>query len=334
MKKIVGIFLILITLLVSTPASAKTLESLFYYFPNEKGLKSFKKNYRDIDVIAPQVYTVGFDMKIKEQTKEERKFVRDAKKKKKVEVMPLIVNDQFNMALMSTLLNQPEAQDGIIDFMIKEADDKGYVGWQFDFENLNHLDRDKYVAFVKKTYDRLKEENLKFSVAVIVRGNDYSPFDVYQDWSSAYDYQKLAENSDFLSLMTYDDPNSLGPTASILYVRYILDYMVKIVPRDKISLGIPLYCWKWTGGVKTRSTTYDISMEEYDEGINASKGYDSILGNEWIKWTNKDNGKEYIAWCDGYKGLKEKISLIREYDLRGFSAWAIGQENKYFWKAI
>jgi len=313
--------------------STNTGERLFYYFPNEKGYDSFKENYKDIDVFAPQVYTVGFDLKIKDLTKEEKKILKEAKKKK-VDTMPLIVNEQFSQGLMSTLLLQPKAQDEIIEFMIKEAKRKKFIGWQFDFENLNHKDRYLYVAFARKTYKALQKEGLLFSIAVITRPNDYDAYSSYQDWSSGYDYVNLAKNSDYLSLMTYDDPNSIGPVASLFYVRNILNYLTTQVPPEKLSLGIPLYCWKWTGGVRTKSTTYDISVEELEEGANGSQGYDAYFGNEWIKWKNTENGKDYIAWCDGVKGTEEKMKLINEYKLRGFSAWAIGQENKDFWKVV
>jgi len=317
----------------SVSSSQKVGERLFYAFPNEKGITSLKKNHRNIDIFAPQIYTVGFDLKIKKHTKEEKKILREAKRKK-VDIMPLIVNDQFNQSLMSTLLLQPQAQDEIIAFMIKEAKKHGYIGWQFDFENLNHRDRYLYVAFAKKAYDALSAENLLFSIAVIVRADEYNPYAAYQDWSSGYDYKRLGENSDYLSLMTYDDPKSVGPAASLMYVRNVLDYMVEQVPSEKLSLGIPLYCWKWTNGVRTRSTTFDISIEELNEGENGSQGYDSTLGNEWIKWKNTENGKDYIAWCDGIKGVQAKIDMINEYKLKGFSAWAIGQENKNFWKMV
>jgi spore germination protein YaaH len=314
-------------------SGGKAGERLYYAFPNEKGLSSLKKNYKNIDVFAPQVYTVGFDLKIKDLTNDEKNILKEAKKKK-VATMPLLVNEQFNQALMSTLLIQPQAQDDIIAFMIKEAKENKYIGWQFDFENLNHKDRYLYVAFVEKTYKALKKEKLLFSVAVIVRADEYNPYGTYQDWSSGYDYKNLGKNSDYLSLMTYDDPRSEGPVASLFYVRNVLNYMVKQVPPEKLSLGIPLYCWKWTGGIRTRSTTFDISIEELEEGTNGSQGYDSVFGNEWIKWKNIQNGQDYISWCDGVRGTQAKIDLINEYKLKGFSAWAIGQENKAFWKVV
>lgn len=325
--------LITLTILISfiLPVPVFASEKLFYFFDNDYGLSSFKKNYKNIDIVAPQIYEIGDNLKVSKV--KEKKLIKESKKKK-VATMPLLVNKHFDKVLMSTILITPKAQDDIISFMIKEAKKQGYVGWQFDFENINHMDRDMYTAFVKKTNEALKKENLQFSVAVIVRSNDYNPNDKVQDWSGAYDYTELAKNSDFLSLMTYDDPFSIGPVASIPYVKRILDYMITKAPADKLSLGIPLYCWKWKNGIKTNSTTYRLADKAYnkDESKSKFKYFDPVYGAELFRFM--DEGTPAVIWCENNDSLNLKKDLIKQYGLRGFSAWALGQESKDMWKVL
>lgn len=328
MKKILSI-LILISFLF--PATTFSSENLFYFFDNVYGLSSFKSNHKKIDVIAPQIYVVGEDLKVSKPT--EKKLIKESKKRK-VKTVPLIVQKDFSKVLMSTILITPKAQDEIISFMIKEAKKQGYAGWQYDFENINHLDRDMYTDFVKKTYSALKAEGLEFSVAVIPRDNDYNKNDKNQDWSSAYDYKKLAENSDFLSLMTYDDPRSIGPVASIPYVERILDYMLTKAPAEKLSLGIPLYCWQWQDGKRVSSTTYRLAEKAYKKinKSNKSRVFNEELGAELIRFQR--DGIDNAIWCDTAKGVQMKLDIIEKRGLRGFSAWAIGQEDKSVWKLL
>jgi spore germination protein YaaH len=92
----------------------------------------------------------------------------------------------------------------------------------------------------KKTYQKLQAENLQFSVAVVVRSTDYDPTSKNQDWSSAYDYKNLAKNSDFLTLMTYDDHKSGGPTASLPYVNRILNYLAVKVELENLKFIVKL----------------------------------------------------------------------------------------------
>jgi len=320
-------------LVLCVPQSVFASEGLFYFFDNVYGFDNFKKNASTIDVIAPQVYTVGYDLKVKKPSS--TKILKEAKKKK-VDSMPLLVNANFDKVLMSDILLSQDAQDEIIEFMIKEADKYDFVGWQFDFENINHLDRDMYSAFVEKTYKEMKKNDLQFSVAVITRSKPYDPASEDQDWSSAYDFQKIAEHSDFVSLMTYDDPRSVGPVASIPFTQKILDYMITQIPSEKISLGIPLYCWKWDNSInmKVGSTTHKLAAKEYSKGKNKSKGYDKVLGADWFTYTNKTNKTEYTIWCEGEKSVAAKLDIIEKNNFRGFSAWAIGQEPTWLWKIL
>ncbi len=321
-------------LALTIPVPAFAFEKLFYYFDNVYGYDNFKKNSKDVDIIAPQMYTVGYDFKIKKPSTKSLKLVRESKKKR-VDTLPLLVNADFSKILMSDILLQQDVQDDIIEFMIEEAEDRGYAGWQFDFENINHLDRDMYSAFVAKTYEALKKENLQFSVAVITRFRDYDPNSSNQDWSSAYDYKAIAANSDFVSLMSYDDPYSVGPVASLPWTKKILDYMMTQIPNEKISLGIPLYCWKWDDQINMRvgSLTQGLALKEYNKGSRGrKKGYDKDLGAYYYKY--ELNNQNYTTWCESEQSIKEKMDLIEKYDLHGFSAWAIGQEATWFWRQM
>ncbi len=317
--------------LFTIPTNAFAAEGLFYFFNNTYGFTNYKKNASTVDVIAPQVYTVGYDLKVKKPSN--TKILKEAKNKN-TPTMPLLVNANFDKVLMSDILLNEDAQDEIIKFMITEAKKYDFIGWQFDFENINHLDRDMYTAFVKKTYKKMQENNLQFSIAVIPRSKPYDVNSTDQDWSSGYDFKEIAKYSDFLSLMSYDDPYSIGPVASLPYVEKILDYMTTQVPAEKISLGIPLYCWKWNNETNTRigSLTHKLLLKEYAKGKEKKKGYDENLGAQWYQYTIK--GVEYKTWCESEESIAAKLDLIEKNKFRGFSAWAIGQEPTWLWRAL
>jgi spore germination protein YaaH len=236
MRRIYTYFsLFLLAVILVLPTNVFAGEGLFYFFNNTYGLANFKKNYKDIDVIAPQVYTVGYDLKVKKPKSSTTKIIRAAKDKGS-NTIPLIVNANFDKVLMSDILLSEKAQDEIIQFMIDEAKKNKFTGWQFDFENINHLDRDMYSAFVAKTYKKMKENNLSFSVAVIPRSTPYDATSENQDWSSGYDFKSIAKNTDFVSLMSYDDPASVGPVASLPYTKKILDYMKTQIRNSSVLL--------------------------------------------------------------------------------------------------
>lgn len=332
-KTTIALYLLSVLIITGSIIPQKTLaaEGLFYFYDNVYGFTNFKKNKSNIDIVAPQVYTVGYDLKVKKPSN--TKILKEAKNKD-VASMPLIVNANFDKVLMSDILLNQKAQDEIIDFMIAEAKKYKFIGWQFDFENINYLDRDMYTDFVAKTSKKLKENNLKFSVAVIPRSTPFDANSKNQDWSSAYDFKKIAEHTDFISLMSYDDPYSIGPVASIPFTQKILDYMTTQIPSEKISVGIPMYCWKWDDSInmKVQSLTHNLTAKEYKKGKNKSKGYDEDLGAQWFKYTLK--GSEYTTWCESEESIASKLGVIEKNKFRGFSAWALGQEPTWLWKAL
>jgi len=324
-------YLILILLIVSTPVFADS-ENIFYYYPGERGYDSVKENYRDIDILAPQIYTVGYDFKL--GAVEDKKIIKLAKKKR-LDVMPLVVQSNFSLNLMSHILNKEDVQDEIIKDLIKEAKKNKYVGWQFDFENIYHKERGLYVDFVKKANKAFKKEKLVFSVAVIPRTTEYNENSENQDWSSGYDIKEIANNSDFVSIMSYDDPLTQGPVSSIQYLKRAVDNTLEKVAPEKISMGIPLYCWQYESGKKNKisSVTYDISegtQKKYKEN-GVKSFYTDLYEAEFFAFVRKDTGVNYI-WCDNERSVKVKLDFAKAKGLRGASFWAIGQEDKRMWK--
>jgi len=211
--------------LMYSPQVSYASENLFYYFANTYGFESLKDNYRDIDIFAPQVYEMDFAYDVLEPGKEDQKVLKYARRKK-MDVMPLVYNTGFSMQLMTNFLADEDAQEKVLDQLVDIANDEKYIGWQFDFENISHNDREAYTAFIEDAAKVFGKEKLDFSVAVIPRSRDYSKEDRYQDWSAPYEYAKIADVADFMTIMTYDDPTTTGPVASLPFIDRILNYMI------------------------------------------------------------------------------------------------------------
>lgn len=333
MKQLLSTIITLAVLgtLVPQVHAASKQKNLFYYYPNTSGYQSLEKNYRNIDIFAPQLYSVGDDFTLSGPT--ETKALEFAKKKR-VKVMPLVYNEGFNKYHMSMLLADEKAQDQIIKDLVTEAKKRKYIGWQFDFENIHHLDRDRYVSFVKKASKVFKKEKLQFSVAVIPRATQYDSTSANQDWSSGYDIEQIAKYVDFVSVMAYDNPLSKGPVASIGYVDSVLAPILKDIPAKKVSLGIPFYCWQWSAstGTKIANIPYDRAdetKEKYKDN-NYVRSYVKEYETEFISFMK--NGDYNTIWCDNEQSVRAKTELATKLKLHGTSAWALGQEDSQSWK--
>ena len=325
------ITLFLMAMFFATPTFADTSENIFYYYPNTNGYQSVEKHYRDIDILAPQIYTVDFKLEL--GTAESEDILKFAKKKR-MDVMPLVVQSGFDKYLMTRLLDDEEAREQLIEDLIDEAEDRDFIGWQFDFENINHLDRDRYTEFVEQAYKAFKKKKLKLSVAVIPRTTPYDKNSTNQYVKGCYNIGELAKVSDFISLMSYDDPRSLGPVSSMVYIEKMLENTLIDAPAEKLSLGIPMYCWQYELGnpKKIANVTYEISaatQEKYkDQGVFSL--YFEPFEAEIFGFVK--NGIVNYIWCDNQKSVKRKLDFAKEKGLRGISAWALGQEDPKMWK--
>jgi len=332
LKSIIGLFIF-----VAMPfaASADSQENIFYYFPSERSFESVENNYKNIDILAPQIYTMLYELGL--SPAEDEKILEFAKDKK-MDVMPLVVNANFNKASTTEFLKNNDLQDEIIEALIEEGLDRDFIGWQFDFENINHNDRDRYTDFIEKAYKEFQKEDLLLSVAVVPGVADYDKNAPFQDWTGGYNVKNLATTVDFITLMSYDDPRSKGPVAAIDYVEKTIKQAKKDkVPGNKISLGIPFYCWQYELGnaKKIASVQYEIAantMNKYKE-FGVGSLYLEVWEAEIFVFNKPGAGLNYI-WCDNVQSFKAKKQLVDDYNLRGISGWALGQEDKRIWKEL
>jgi spore germination protein YaaH len=248
----------------------------------------------------------------------------------KIKVMPLLTNGAFNATTSRIFLDDPTMQFVTINNLIKEAKDFGYVGWQIDFEQMDVTYRDKFSDFIQRAYALFKLNNLQLSVAVIAQvsenPDDY-PKNLWQRIIGVYDYARLASSSDFISIMSYDDPNSAGPVTGYPWLEKVVNFSLTKIPPEKISLGLGLYYWQWRDLDGKRvgiggNEGIDNVLEKYKVKFN----YDQIEQAPYFHYWSRD-GKGYTIWYENAKSVGKKITLIKENKLRGFSAWALGLES-------
>ena len=340
MKRISKYFLFFLVLYVVFLLPQKSLgadystEKIFYMsnLKEKVGIASLQKNSDKIDILAPQFYGVSADLKLVGSIDDDLKKVIA---QKKLKVMPLVSNAGFKQDVIHNLLISIADQDKLIKSFVDTAKSNKFIGWQFDFENISYLDKDLYSAFVEKTAKILHKNRLVLSVAAVSRCVDYEDTNAFKNWSGVFDYARLAKSADFISLMTYDDPNSVGPVASLPFVNNVLDYVKNKIPAKKLSLGIPLYNWGWsTSPFKkiTASGTYDGLIYIKSRFNTNSSGFDSALGSSWLTYFWQD--QQYQVWYQDKQGFQGKLNIIKQNNFRGFSAWVLGIEDPDIWSTL
>ena len=323
---------------LAVPVFGYARENIFYMSQGKEkeGIISLQKNADKIDILAPQFFSVTAKMKIAGSFDANlKKVIAQAQENNKnIKVMPLVVNAGFKQSVMHKLLTSPTDQDAVITGLVYIAKKNKYIGWQFDFENISYLDKDLYSSFVEKTAKSLHKNNLILSVAAVTRIVDYEDTDAFKNWGGAFDYARLAKVVDFISLMTYDDPNSTGPVASLPFIKNVLAYVKDKIPADKLSLGIPLYYWGWSADpVKkiTASGTFS-RLSNIMDNFAYSLNFDELLGAACLTYSY--NNQQYNLWYQDDKGFAERLDIVNQNSFRGFSAWVLGVEDPTVWSVL
>ena len=329
-----SLFVCVSTNVFADTSAPVTPRALLYVTATKSGIDSLRNHVAATDIVAPQTYAAtktGKLLGVPSQTI--LKIASDAG----AQVMPLVVNQYFSQKDVHEFLQNDAAENKLIIDLIAEAKLRGYIGFQYDFEHMMASDRDLYSAFVAKSAPYFHVAGLQLSVAVAPRHSD-SVADYgdgsYENWTGAFDYTAIGKSVDFVSVMAYDDSRSVGPTAALPWVKQVVDYTLARIPADKVSLGVAFYTWvdRVKTGKLDHIVTYNSVAKLLSSGAYQTKGWSDDLGVSYVTYVKKH--RQYIAWYEDQRSFQTKLALVTDKNLRGFSAWALGQEDSRVWSDI
>ena len=200
-------------------------------------------------------------------------------------------------------------------------------GLNMDFEGLKQEAGVHYVQFLRELSIPCRQKGLVLSVDNTVPA----------EFNKFYDRKEQGIVADYVVIMGYDEHyngGAPGSVASLGYVRDGIENTLKLVPREKVILGVPFYTRVWTEtdeGVKSSAL-----------GIEEAKAW--IEANQVDLYWQKELGQYYgelplengikMVWMEDEESLKLKMNLARENDLAGVACWKLGLEDEEAWTAI
>lgn len=334
-------------LLAALPSllAAQTPEALWYVRNSEEGIAHFAANASRISVIAPQVYSMDSTGAIRGGV--DPRIVSIAQTHG-VKLVPLVMNPGFSVSALHQVLTDPASRRRGVRSLAALCRDTKVHGIQLDFENIYIRDRDAFTAFAREAVDSVHRAGCELSAAVVPRTDDdrgTQPYHqwMYDYWRGAYDYKALADTLDFISYMTYAQHtggSTPGPVAGyewmVKSLRYALDAGV---PAHKISLGLASYSDYWTSTYHwrdgSRPRARDIGYTELMQII-AKAGATPKWDKRQKAWTAtwEDHGVFEHAWIEDARAFTEKLALVKQHRLRGYSVWLLGTEDPRIWAKV
>jgi spore germination protein YaaH len=335
----------LLMLFFSMVAAAQP-KALFYMTRRPQSVRSFLAHADKIDVLVPTWYTLAPDGMVWGGPDP---LVMRVAKRHHVPVMPIIGNAAVTQERFHKFLNDLSAREAMISSLLRECNRNGYFGIQIDFEDVNWKDAAALSDLMAATASVLHRAGYQLSIATVPNASGYPgqtafSYWLYSHWRGAYDLAALAKYVDLICLMTYDQHTPYtppGPVAGLPWTEENLDEALKLVPKAKLSLGIPLYGYHWYAGMprgeQNRPHISAGSISAPDAlllagSYDAQLEWDPVDQTAWF-YFYRDDTREWVYYTD-VRTFQARYDLVKKRGLEGFCSWVLGTEDPGIWNVL
>ena len=256
-------------------------------------------------------------------------------------VAPLMVitnieeGGSFSSDIAHTIFTNNDAQNNLVNNLIRTLKEKNYYGLDIDFEYIYPYDRVNYNNFLRRIVRTLKPLGYSVTTALAPKLSATQQGLLYE----AHDYPVHGALVDHVILMTYEWGYTYGPpmaVAPISEIRKVLNYAVSAIPRNKIFMGIPNYGYDWTlpytsgSAAKTLSNTGAVDLARREGAIIR---YDPASQAPFFNYYD-DSGRQHVVWFEDARSILAKLTLANEYRVGGLSYWTIGRYFPQNWLVL
>lgn len=304
-----------------------------YYSEYAKAPNRNEENIEAVNVFSPSFFYLekGSDGKISENVNQEGKDYVEWAHNNGFKVWPMVSNNSY-LTTTEGILNDYTKRRKLEDEIVRVAEEYNVDGINLDFENMNKADKDMYSRLVIELAPRLKDLGKTLTV-------DVTAPDGSETWSLCFDRDVIADVSDYIVFMAYDQygtgGNKEGTTAGYNWVENNVKKFIgqEAVAKEKIILGIPLYTrlWKEDNG---KITSKVVNVKDVDNTLpnDVQKKWDDELKQNYVEYT--EGSATYKMWIEDEKSITEKIGLAKKYDLAGIAFWEKDREYEGFWQFV
>lgn len=305
-----------------------------YYSEYQKVPKREGTNIDAINVFSPSFFSLkklGKGEIIDRAGADGQSYIAWAKQNG-YQVWALFSNDAM-IETTSEILNDYKLRQKVINDIVNLAVKYGINGINVDFENMYEKDKNMYSRFIIELYPRLKECGIILSV-------DVTAPDGGETWSLCFDRNVIADNSDYIIFMAYDQTSGsstkAGTVAGYNWVKNNVDKFLgqEGISKEKLILGIPLYTRLWTEDKNGKTVSRSVDIKDVDttlpQGI--EKNWDENLRQYYVEY--QENGNTKKMWVEDIRSIREKLQIARDYNLAGVAFWEMDRQDDDLWKEI
>jgi spore germination protein YaaH len=262
---------------------------------------------------------------------------------------------------IESFLNSKEAQKNLISNLLQLVSESRINGINLDFEYVGELSdevyKEKFTEFTRELTTEFRKSSPDTELSI-----DLYPLSARDN--RLFDVNALSEMFDKFIVMSYDyysaSSTVSGPVAPMngfSEEKYFFDVTttyndyLKILPKEKIIMGIPYYSWNYP--VETAEPPMSPVLPQNDENgyvtimsygrmrtnteINQNSCvWDDLAKQNFCSYTDSATGKFRQIWIEDNRSLEIKFDFVNEKDLGGIAIWTLGYDKDYpdLWEMI
>ena len=320
----------------TVPQVYNPLRAAFYVTDDSTSFASLQLHYRDLDLLIPNLlHATSRDGKLDaDQDTKLTPFLQSLQKHTPpvdMQVMPMVQNydaktNQWCPPSFLQMLATPAARQNLSRQLEEYADAEHQAGIVVDFESLADKTSEKnFEAFVHDLSADLHARSLKLMVALPAA--DF-----------LYDYKYIASQADAIILMNYDyrwASSAPGPIAPQDWFVRDIDNIVKLVPPEKLVMGIANYGYDWPE--KSKKNPHPVAQAvTFQQGVitavesEASIEFDSQSMNPYYEYEDENNVAHHVWMLDGLTAYNQ-LRAAERFGVAGTALWRLGMEDPSLW---
>jgi peptidoglycan-N-acetylglucosamine deacetylase len=317
------------------PQNYDPLRAAFYVSDDSNSFASLQLHYRDIDLLIPeQLHAISRDGSlVADQDAKLAGFLQSLPKRTPpvdLQVMAMVNNYDAKLNVwcppqMLQMLANPAARESLARQLEEYADAEHQAGIVVDFESMPRSSMEDFQRFTHDLAASLHARNLKLMVALPAA--DYS-----------YDYKYFSTQADAIILMNYDfhwPTSAPGPIAPQDWFVRDIQNIVKLIPPEKLVMGIANYTYDWPEKSKKdpNPVAQGISFQQAVTTAVESESsieFDSTSMNPFYSYEDENNEVHHVWMLDGLTAYNE-LRAAERFGVYGTALWRLGMEDPSMW---
>ena len=310
------------------PQNYDPLRAAFYVADDPTSLASLKLHYHDIDLLIPEALHASSPDGRLDIEQDPKLLTWMQTSTIELPIMSMVNNYDGKTWVtkeLAEMLASPAAREHLSKSLADFASAQHQSGIVVDFELVPQSSQPDFARFIHDLATAMHATNLKLMVALPAA-----------DWS--YDYKYLAAQADAVILMNYDlhyPTSDAGPIAPQDWFERNIENIVKIVPAEKIVMGIANYGYDWPA--KTKAVPHPVAQAmTFQQGIitavesESDVTFDPDSLNPHYSYEDEQNQVHNVWMLDGVTAYNE-LRAAERAGVRGTALWRLGMEDPSIW---